>query len=75
MAVVIAGGALLLDVRDLAIGGDLAIVACHASTGECREAEETNKTHHAESLEPTSSKSCTATCAAEKMLDSVLLSC
>jgi hypothetical protein len=46
MIVMIAGRPFLLDIRDLAVGGDLAIAAGHTPAGQIREAEETHKTHH-----------------------------
>jgi hypothetical protein len=47
--VMIAGRPFLLDIRDLTIGGELPVVTGHAPTGEIREAEKTNKTHHPKS--------------------------
>lgn len=41
----VAARALLLDVGQVAVGGDLAIPSDHASARQCCEAEEANKTH------------------------------
>jgi hypothetical protein len=60
MLVMAAGRTLLLDVRDLAVGCDFAVVARDATACQSSEAEETNKAHHAESLDATGSNSCTA---------------
>jgi hypothetical protein len=48
VVVMIAGGPFLLDVRDLAVGCDLAVVAGHAPAREICKAEKTNKAHHPE---------------------------
>src|SRR5688500_11419296 len=44
--VMLARGALLLDIRHLAVGRDLAVVAGYTTTGERRKAKESNQTHH-----------------------------
>jgi hypothetical protein len=47
MAVVFAGSAFLLDVGDLAAGGDFAVVPGDAPARQRRVPEEPNETHHA----------------------------
>ena len=46
MALVNARRALLFDVGDLAIGGDLPVMAGHTPACKRGEAEEMNETHH-----------------------------
>jgi hypothetical protein len=46
MPLVNAGRAFLLDVRQLAVGSNLAIVSGHTPACERREAEKMNETHH-----------------------------
>ena len=46
MSGAVAARALLFDIRDFAVRGDLAIATGHASTSERREPEQANQTHH-----------------------------
>jgi hypothetical protein len=43
--------ALFLDVNDLAVGGNLPVLAGDAPAGQRREAEKANKTHHGDPSE------------------------
>ena len=46
MGVVIAAAALLLDVGDFPVGGDLTVATRDAAAPERREAEKSHETHH-----------------------------
>ena len=50
MGVIDATGALFLDICHLAVRGNLTIFARHASTRECRKADQPNETHHGTAL-------------------------
>ena len=52
MRIVHAAGALLLDIRHLAVRRDLPVLSGHAPAAECREADQSNETHHDDPPDP-----------------------